>query len=167
VANEISINGVFLEILGIGTLIKGKSGSGKSELTVRLIDRGHRFISDDVVIFKADQWGRIVGFRANEDLGFHIYIKGLGILDIVRIFGIGAVKESEVLKIILEISTNENLKISKENILNCEIPKISLPKHKSDVEFLEFLIKAFKLSLYGYNSEEDFLKKIRRMLKND
>ena len=104
---ETRLHGVFVEVYGVGVLITGKSGVGKSETALDLVIRGHRLISDDTVIIK-DIDGKLVG-RSPDITRHFMEIRGLGILDIERLYGVSSVKNSEYISIIVELELwNEN-----------------------------------------------------------
>lgn len=101
IAHEIRTHGVFVEVFGVGVLIKGKSGVGKSETALDLVIRGHRLISDDTVIIKKTDDG-LVG-RSPEITKHFMEIRGLGILDIERLYGVGSVKNYEYISMVIEL----------------------------------------------------------------
>ncbi len=89
-AEDTIIHGTFLDVYGIGTLLMGVSGIGKSECALELIERGHRLVSDDAVRIRRESDG-IVG-TANDIIQHHMEIRGLGIIDIHALFGVGAIR---------------------------------------------------------------------------
>lgn len=101
----VSLHGVFVELYGFGVLLTGKSGIGKSETALELIHRGHRLISDDIVKFSINTRGDIVGKAAA--LPFFMEIRGLGIIDIKTLYGLGAVRIQKRLDLIIELIENE------------------------------------------------------------
>lgn len=105
-SESISVHGVFLELFGFGVLLTGKSGIGKSETALELIHRGHRLVADDIVKFSRDTQGDIIGFAG--DIPFFMEIRGLGIIDIKTLYGLGAVRLSKRLDMIIELQEVEN-----------------------------------------------------------
>ena len=93
-APEISIHGTFVDVYGIGVLLLGKSGVGKSECALELIERGHRLVADDVIEIKLKAGSILMGY-SSEIIGHHMEIRGLGIINIVDIFGVGAVRNQK------------------------------------------------------------------------
>ncbi len=84
---------MFVEVYGVGVLITGKSGVGKSETALDLVIRGHRLVSDDVVVIKKME-GMLMGGKSPPEITRHfLEIRGLGILDIERLYGVGSVKK--------------------------------------------------------------------------
>ncbi|MGL5960665.1 MAG: HPr(Ser) kinase/phosphatase, partial [Cetobacterium sp.] len=131
-APSISVHGVFVELYGFGVLLTGKSGIGKSETALELIHRGHRLIADDSVRFEKGVIGDITG-RASK-LPYFMEIRGLGIIDVKALYGVGAVRISKKLDIIIELQelksedylTAMDYQESRETVLGNEISKIKL-----------------------------------------
>ena len=130
---NISVHGVFLELYGFGVLLSGKSGVGKSETALELIHRGHRLIADDLVKFVKNTSGDIVGTSAN--LPYFMEIRGLGIIDIKTLYGLGAVRINKKLDIEIELKEQESendyltavdYQNSETEILGNKIPKMTL-----------------------------------------
>lgn len=103
---NVSVHGVFIELYGFGVLLTGKSGVGKSETALELIHRGHRLIADDIVKFSINTKGDIIGISGS--LPFFMEIRGLGIIDIKTLYGLGAVRLKKRLDLIVELIENEN-----------------------------------------------------------
>ncbi len=101
-APQITIHGVLVEVYGIGILITGKSGVGKSETALELIKRGHRLIADDAVeIRKVEE--NILRGRAPELIKYFLEIRGIGILDIKKLYGVWAVRNSKIIDLVVEL----------------------------------------------------------------
>ncbi|MGL6098168.1 MAG: HPr(Ser) kinase/phosphatase, partial [Fusobacteriaceae bacterium] len=127
---EISMHGVFLELYGFGVLLVGKSGIGKSETALELIHRGHRLVADDLVKFIKTSNGEVVGKAAK--LPYFMEVRGLGIIDIKALYGLGAVRISKKLDAIIELQelkTEEYL--TSVNYLNTTTNVLDLPFHKA------------------------------------
>ncbi len=129
-----SVHGVLVDIHGMGTLIIGESGIGKSEVALELIKRGHILISDDRVdIFEASP-GNLVG-SAPELLERYIEIRGIGIVDVVSMFGAGAYRENKKIRLVVELEqwkrgkAYDRLGLETETVkfFNTEIAKITIP----------------------------------------
>ena len=112
IATELSLgtvmHGVFIEIFGVGVLLTGKSGLGKSETALELIHRGHRLVADDIVKLNRLRDGRIIG-KASKIPHF-MEVRGLGIIDVKTLYGVGAVKNIKELSLIIELYEFENHK---------------------------------------------------------
>lgn len=88
-----SIHATLVDVYGVGTLLLGKSGVGKSECALELVERGHRLVADDIVQIRVEN--RVLIGRSNEVLHHHMEIRGLGIIDVRSIFGVGSVRNSK------------------------------------------------------------------------
>ena len=96
------IHGALLDVYGVGILLLGPSGIGKSECALELVSRGHRLVADDAVDLARDEAGRLVG-RAPERIRHHMEIRGLGILYIPDLFGRGSVADSAPVDLVCEL----------------------------------------------------------------
>ena len=133
-APRITRHGVLVEVYGQGVLILGESGVGKSETAVELIKRGHRLVADDAVEIKKVSSKSLIG--VSPDIIRHfIEIRGIGIVDVKNIFGMGAVKESEKIDMIIHLEAWEKgkqydrlgLVDEYTNILGLDIPSLTIP----------------------------------------
>lgn len=133
-APSIFQHGVFMDIFGVGVLLTGASGIGKSEIALELIERGHRLISDDMVELIRQSSEVLVG-RSPESLKYHMEIRGLGILNIRDLYGAAAITDTKRLRLVIEVIPWE--KISEEDrvlgsdntitISDVTVPKIRIP----------------------------------------
>ncbi len=129
-----SVHGVLVDIHGMGTLIIGASGIGKSEVALELIKRGHILISDDRVDFFEASPGNLVG-SAPKLLERYIEIRGIGIVDVVSMFGAGAYRENKKIRLVVELErwqegkAYDRLGLETETVkyFNTEIAKITIP----------------------------------------
>lgn len=133
-AAQITMPGSILEVYGVGILLLGKAGVGKSECAISLIEKKHRLISDDVAIIKKLPNGVLLGY--NSDIIKHcMELRGLGIIDIERLYGISAVKNKVSIELIIllqewnKINKYDRTGLEEKNtdILGTKIPKIVLP----------------------------------------
>ncbi|MCI5997489.1 MAG: HPr(Ser) kinase/phosphatase [Peptoniphilaceae bacterium] len=173
-SEEIRIHGGLLEVFGIGVLIIGKSSIGKSETALELIGRGHRLVADDAVdIRKVDN--KLVG-ECPKNIRHFLEIRGLGILDIQRLYGVGAVKLSTEIDLVIEL---ENWKDDKEydrlglddeykNILGIEIPHIVIPVKpgRNIALIVEVATRNTRQKMYGYNAAIELNNRILEEIKN-
>jgi serine kinase of HPr protein (carbohydrate metabolism regulator) len=139
----IGLHGSFVEVFGIGLFIKGKSGIGKTTLLLKLLNRGHFFVSDDLVIFKKDNFSRVIAFNNGR---FIAHLRNFGFIDIIKTYGIKAVKDSSILNLIVELRQDEFF-LEEEEILNVKFKKVILNPNV-DIESLENYIKIFKTEIY-------------------
>lgn len=129
---EISMHGVFLELYGFGVLLTGKSGIGKSETALELIHRGHRLVADDLVKFVKASDGEVVGKAAK--LPYFMEVRGLGIIDIKALYGLGAVRISKKLDAIIEIQELKSEEyLTSVNYLNTTANVLDIPFHKAEL----------------------------------
>lgn len=101
-APEVQVHGVLLDVYGMGTLIIGKSGVGKSECALELVERGHRLVADDVVILRRISKYDLVG-RSPDLIKYHMEIRGLGILNIEMLFGVASVVEEKRVDLAIQL----------------------------------------------------------------
>jgi len=135
-ANSVCIHGDLIDIFGIGLLITGESGMGKSELALDLITRGHRLVADDMVCVKRKRDVLFGEEKEKEDILMHnIEIRGVGILNVAALFGVKAIRMRKRLEMQLELVkweknkdyTRTGLETEEVTILGVPIPKISIP----------------------------------------
>ncbi len=160
IAPSTTIHGVLLEVYGIGVLITGKSGVGKSETALELLIRGHRLVSDDTVEIKKVE-DRLRG--ESPDLTRHFMeIRGIGILDIERLYGVGAVKQFEYIDLIVELELwDENkfydrIGLDEETveILGVKVPKVTIPLRpgRNIAMIVEVAARNNRQKKLGYNA---------------
>ena len=133
-APQVELHGVLMDVNGIGVLLLGKSGIGKSETALDLVVRGHRLVADDVIKVRA-KGGALVG-RGAGILGHHMEIRGLGIINIEDLYGVAAVRSAKKIELVVELhewidSGEEYDRLGfddkHERILDINVPKIRLP----------------------------------------
>ena len=107
-AATVNVHGVLLEVSGVGILIIGPSGIGKSESALDLVTRGHRLIADDLII--VIRYGEGVVGRGSDHAGAHMEIRGLGIINIRDLFGVASVLESKSVELVVDLREWETLK---------------------------------------------------------
>ena len=173
---EISTHGVLLDIHSNGVLLVGKSGIGKSEVALDLIQRGHRLIADDVVVMRFRPPGSIVG-EANAILKFHMEIRGLGIINIEDIFGVTAVRQSQRVDLVVELVAweeydgSKRLNLDQETfpVLGVNIPKVTIPVSpgRNMVTIVEVAAHNFRLQKQGKQIGMTLLDDLAERLKTD
>jgi HPr kinase/phosphorylase len=164
-APTMTMHGVLVEIFGFGVLIVGKSGIGKSETALELIHRGHRLIADDMVKFTQSPDGRVIGTA--EKVPYFMEIRGLGIIDIKTLYGLGAVRNSKQLDVIIELRemkedeymTKAEYNEEQISVLEAKIAKVDLfissgRNAASMVEVATMNLRAKKL---GYDSNQIYM----------
>lgn len=168
-APRISVHGVLLDIHGMGTLITGKSGIGKSETALELIKRGHILIGDDRVDLYEQSAGTLIG-SAPKILERYIEVRGIGIVDVVSMFGAGAYRENKKLRLIVELEhwkkgkQYDRLGIETETVryFNTDISKITIPilPGRNVATLVESAAMNQKLKYLGYNAAKDLVEKV-------
>ncbi|MGY3775715.1 HPr(Ser) kinase/phosphatase [Helcococcus sueciensis] len=159
-ADEITMHAGLMEMYGSGVLIKGQSSVGKSETALDLVIRGHRLVADDVVEIRriVDE---LIGTSA-ANIRHFMEIRGIGILDIRRLYGVGSVKLDTGIDLIIELENwNENkeydrlgLEDETETILGIEVPKITVPVKpgRNIAMIIEVAVRNLRQKKLGYNS---------------
>jgi len=168
-APRTSMHGVLIEVFGIGILILGKSGVGKSECALELIERGHRLVADDVVDIHLVSNTILIGSGA-ELIRHHMEIRGLGIINIKQLFGVGAIRDKKQIQLVVVL---EEWDVKKEynrlgmeetyfTILGVDVPMLTIPvKPGRNIPILiETAAMNFRLAKLGY----DTLKELNREL---
>jgi HPr kinase/phosphorylase len=169
------MHGVFMDVLGVGVLITGESGLGKSELGLELISRSHGLVADDAVEFSRIAPNMIEG-RCPELLQNLLEVRGLGLLDIKTIFGETAVRRKMRLKLIVHLvrrstleENYERLPIDShtEEVLGLPIRKVVIPvaAGRNIAVLLEAAVRNTILQLRGINTLEDFMERQRRAME--
>jgi HPr kinase/phosphorylase len=133
-APETSVHGTLVDVFGTGVLILGKSGIGKSECALDLVERGHRLVADDLVDIKRTA-ERILMGSGPELIRHHMEIRGLGIINIKNLFGIGAIRDAKRVELVTTLETwDENKEYDRlglddltYTILDIELPRIIIP----------------------------------------
>ncbi|MBO5092589.1 MAG: HPr(Ser) kinase/phosphatase [Clostridia bacterium] len=173
-APTITRHGVLVEVYGEGVLILGDSGIGKSETAIELIKRGHRLIADDAVEISKVSEKTLVG-KAPEIIRHYTELHGIGIVDIRRIFGMGAVKETEKIQLVIKLEhwiegkSYDRMGLDNETftILGIDIPSITIPVRpgRNLAVVLEIAAMNSRLKRMGYNTAEEFNKKLEEVYK--
>lgn len=166
-----SVHGVLMDIHGMGTLITGKSGIGKSETALELIKRGHILVSDDRVDIYEASPGLLVG-HAPQILERYIEVRGIGIVDVVKMFGAGAFRESKKLRLVVELEhwkkgkQYDRLGTETETVkfFNTEITKVTIPvlPGRNVATLVETAALNQKLKYLGYNASEELMKAVAK-----
>ena len=168
-APSMTQHGVLVEIYGEGVLIIGDSGIGKSETAIELVKRGHRLIADDAVEIKRVSDKTLVGY-APKLIKHYIELRGIGIVDVRRIFGMGAVKETEKIDLVIKLELwekgkqYERLGMDEEytNIMGIDISSITIPVKpgRNLAVILEIAAMNHRQKKMGYNTALELEKKI-------
>ena len=173
-AARISVHATFLDIHGLGTLIMGHSGIGKSETALDLIKRGHQLISDDLVEIMEKEPGNLIG-SAPEILRRYMEIRGIGIVDVVTMFGAGAYRNRKNIQLVVELQAWDNdkyydrlgLETQKIKYFNTEITKITIPvlPGRTVSLLVESAAMNEKLKKWGHFAAQEFIEKVDQRAK--
>ena len=172
-APRITRHGVLVEVYGEGLLLLGDSGVGKGETAIELVKRGHRLIADDAVDIKRVSAKTLVG-SAPEIIRHYVELRGIGIVDVRRLFGMGAVKMTEKIDLIIHLENwvqgkmydRLGLDEEKTEILGLAIPSITIPVKpgRNLAIILEIAAMNNRQKKMGYNTAEEFNKKLMSQL---
>jgi HPr kinase/phosphorylase len=167
-------HGVLIEVYGIGILLTGKSGVGKSETALELIERGHRLVADDMVEIRRLSESYLIG-SCSDLLRHHMEIRGMGIINIKDIFGVGSVRDHKIIELIINLKDwDDTLEFDRtgidnltEEILGLQIPFIELPvKPGRNIPIIvETAAMNQRLKKMGKNSAQEFNKKLTQYIK--
>jgi HPr kinase/phosphorylase len=165
---ETTVHGVVVDIYGVGSLIVGRPGVGKSETALELVERGHRLVADDVVLIKRRR--DTLYARSSPTIGHHMEIRGLGIIDIKDVFGVGSVRETKRIDLVIEIEDWDaakeydrlGIECKTEAYLDVRVSKLLIPVRpgRSLAVILEVAALNHRLRELGIHSAENLNKNI-------
>jgi HPr kinase/phosphorylase len=163
------MHGVLVDVLGVGILLTGKSGIGKSECALDLVIRGHRLVADDMVFIKKKMPAALVG-QAEEAIQHLMEIRGLGIINIKDLYGVSSIREKKIIDMVLELvewdPSHEydrlGLDDHRETILGVDVSHICIPVRpgRNLGSIIEVAARNFLLKGMGYHSARDFQERL-------
>jgi HPr kinase/phosphorylase len=167
------VHGSFVDVYGIGVLITGRSGIGKSEVALDLVERGHRLVADDVVMITRKGEDLLIG--AGTELVKHIMeIRGLGLIDIRSMFGIRAIRFQKRVEVVIELQdwkhdedyTRTGLDNEITRMLDVDVPLVKLPifPGKNITVIAEVIAMNYLLKHYGYDAAKEFTKRLEGVI---
>lgn len=170
---HISLHGVLLDVLGVGVLILGKSGVGKTECALDLIMHGHRLVADDLIHIEKERDELLYGF--SHELGrYHMEIRGLGIIDIEKLFGISATNEKKQIELVIELVDSEEriddrmgLEEKTYTIMEVKLPRKRIPVRpgRNLTAIVEVAARDYLLKKRGYHAAKEFEQELLKTLK--
>jgi HPr kinase/phosphorylase len=168
-----SVHGVLIDVLGVGILLLGKSGIGKSEAALDLVLRGHRLVADDIVEIRKRPPDMIYG-SGSDIIKHHMEIRGLGIINIKDLFGISAVRDAKKIELVVElVEWNEDEEYDRlgveelrHSILDVAVPMLRVPIRpgRNISSIIEVAARNLLLKFQGKHSAKEFQERLNRAL---
>lgn len=172
---KITMHGVLVDIYGIGVLITGKSGIGKSEVALDLIKRGHRLVTDDSVHIRKEDNLHLIG-NAPDLIKNHLEIRGLGIINAMSLFGASAIIDQKQISLVVHLELWEDMKqyerlgLDEETIqiLDIHLPRAIVPVRpgRNLAVILETAAMNFRLKEMGVNTAQEFSERLTMVINN-
>jgi HPr kinase/phosphorylase len=173
-APTIAIHGVLVDVYGVGVLITGQSGVGKSETALELVKRGHRLVADDCVEIRQEDQESLVG-NSPPLIEHLLEIRGLGIIDVMTLFGAGAVRSYKRITLCIHLENwDQNkrydrlgLDEEKMKIFDVEIPKLTVPVRpgRNLAVIIEVAAMNYRLKRMGVNTAKQFTQKLQETIR--
>jgi HPr kinase/phosphorylase len=173
-APHTALHGSLVDVYGIGLLLMGRSGIGKSEIALDLVERGHRLVADDVALVSRKLQGILVG-TSGETLRDHMEIRGLGILNVRSMFGVRATRLQKRIEVIVKlVEWNDSVgfdRIGLEedwvSILDVEVPQVTVPIYpgKNITVIAEAIAMNYQLKIQGYHTAQEFNRRLVDRMK--
>jgi HPr kinase/phosphorylase len=164
-----TIHGVLVDVYGIGVLITGSSGIGKSETALELVKRGHRLVADDAVEIQQTEEGELIGY-APKLIRYLLEIRGLGIINVMTLFGAGAVRDKKKISLAIHLEAWQEkqqydrlgLDEEKIRIIDTELPLLIIPVRpgRNLAVIIEVAAMNFRLKRMGYHAAQQFVQQL-------
>ncbi|WP_455539602.1 HPr(Ser) kinase/phosphatase [Terrisporobacter sp.] len=168
-APHVTMHGVLVDVYGIGVLIKGESSIGKSETGLELIQKGHRLVADDAVEIRRVDDNRLVG-QAPEILKHYMEIRGIGIIDVKSLYGVGAIKSQKSIDLVVELENWNQQKYydrlgldrEYEDVLGTQVEKLVIPVKpgRNTSMIIEVAAMNFRQRGMGIDAAQEFTQKL-------
>jgi HPr kinase/phosphorylase len=175
-APSTTLHGSLADVYGVGLLFVGRSGVGKSECVLDLIERGHRLVADDLVLAAREGHELLIG-RGHALQRHHMEIRGVGIIDIPRLFGVRSIRQQKRIEVVVDLEIWEQdahysrtgLEEDFEEILGVHIPKVTVPLNpgKNITVISEVVAMNHLMKYSGVNPAEAFDKHLKQYLEQD
>lgn len=175
-APSTTIHGVLVDVYGIGMLISGSSGIGKSETALELVKRGHRLIADDAVEIRQTAENVLIG-NAPELIKHLLEIRGVGIINVMTLFGAGAVRNNTKINLVIKLETwqqdkqYDRLGLDEETtrIIETDVPLVTIPVRpgRNLAVIIEVAAMNYRLKRMGFNAALQFTNKLTETINED
>jgi HPr kinase/phosphorylase len=163
------LHGSMVDIQGIGVVIQGVSGIGKSEAVLGLLERGHSLVADDVVLLRLEDGQDVMG--TSKDVGRNLMeVRGIGIIDVAAMFGVGAIRHEKSINLLITLQHwNDSEEVDRlgleqetTELLGQQIPRMTIPVRpgRDLANLIEIAALQTKLKLSGYNAAESFTARL-------
>lgn len=169
-AQSIQVHGVLMDIDGVGVMIEGASGIGKSEIALELIRRGHRIVADDIVVVK--RIGDIVEGSANPLVKNFMELRGVGLVNIVNLFGVESIKLTQQIELVVELEKWDDKKTyerlggeqEQQELLGVKLTKLTVPVSpgRNIAVVIETAASVYRLSKMGYNAMDELAERMKK-----
>lgn len=170
-----AVHGVLVDIYGIGVLITGKSGVGKSETALELVKRGHRLVADDCVEIRQEDQDTLVG-TSPELIEHLLEIRGLGIINVMTLFGAGAVRSNKRITLVINLEIWDpkkqydrlGLDEEKMKIIDAEVTKLTIPVRpgRNLAVIIEVAAMNYRLKRMGVNAAQQFTERLSDVIED-
>lgn len=172
-APRTTVHGVLVDVYGVGVLLMGASGIGKSETALELVKRGHRLVADDAVEILQNAEDRLIGTAP--DLIRHLLeIRGLGIINVMTLFGAGAVRDHKKISMVIRLEAwkanrqYDRLGLDEERIkiIDAELPQLTVPVRpgRNLAVIIEVAAMNFRLKRMGFHAAQHFAERLKETL---
>ncbi|OZU88771.1 HPr kinase/phosphorylase [Virgibacillus indicus] len=171
-----AIHGVLVDIYGVGVLITGQSGVGKSETALELVKRGHRLVADDSVEIRQEDYDTLIG-NSPPLIEHLLEIRGLGIINVMTLFGAGAVRSYKKISMIINLEIwdqkkqYDRLGLDEDTmkIMDVHVPKSTIPVRpgRNLAVIIEVAAMNFRLKRMGVNAAEEFSERLTTMIEQE
>ncbi|HYK74117.1 MAG TPA: HPr(Ser) kinase/phosphatase [Pseudoneobacillus sp.] len=170
-----AVHGVLVDIYGVGVLIIGKSGVGKSETALELVKRGHRLVADDCVEIRQEDVGNLIG-NSPELIEHLLEIRGLGIINVMTLFGAGAVRSNKRITLVIDLEIWDQKKQydrlgldeDKMKIIDTEITKLTIPVRpgRNLAVIIEVAAMNYRLKKMGMDAAQQFNERLHDVIED-
>ena len=170
-----TLHGVLLEVYGIGILLTGHSGVGKSECALELVERGHRLVADDIVEIRCVNGNTILGQGANKLISHHMEVRGLGVINVSQLYGVGSIRDQKEVQMVIHLEEWDSAKLYDRvgtdydtvDLLGIKIPILDIPVKpgRNMPIIIEAAAMNERLKSMGYNSAREFNQNVLKWIE--